>query len=453
MFVFFSLSMKEYSVKQFVFLLAACVYPDGILSAVSADESQPISLTADEIVLEKEVTVSSADSDDLADSDDASVRSGLSITATVNSAGELVEVNDEEAAVEGVGAAPDAGVPAVPPHKQIVIRLSGKADKDSAFATIGDDSQMKIHTKGKIVVVGPDGKRQEFAISGNEAGKVFKIVTGDEATDNSDQTASHIDSLVRVLKLQHAPGTGSDGEPVSETRLAIGVQCEDVPEALRSHLEMGEKGIMVGHVREKTPASEAALMKFDIILQIGDKDVATTDDLVSSVAASEGRELTLSIIRHGEPMKVVVTPRQLEFPVLLAPAQAFLFHEDLAQDSANLADHPAWQSLPESVRKELESHPGVQNSVRKFHPGIVIEQRVPSNDEDMQELIEQTRKLAEGSRKIAQRKAQDALEAAESAVSGKLAGSMETLRDQVRALEQKLEQLEKRLATEPEDEK
>ena len=208
--------------KQFVFLLAACACPYGFLSAVSADESQPIALTADEIVQEKEVTVSSADSDDLADSDDVSVKSEISITATVTSAEELA----------------------------------------------------KVWMNGKIVVVGPDGKRQEFAISGNEAGKVFKIVTGEEVAGNADQQASHSDFIVRVLK-EYARETGSDGEPVSESRLAIGVHCEDVPDALRSHLDLAEKGIMVDHVREKSPASEAALMKFDIILQIGDKDVAS----------------------------------------------------------------------------------------------------------------------------------------------------------------------------------
>ena len=383
--------------KQFVFLLAACACPYGFLSAVSADESQPIALTADEIVQEKEVTVSSADSDDLADSDDVSVKSEISITATVTSAEELA----------------------------------------------------KVWMNGKIVVVGPDGKRQEFAISGNEAGKVFKIVTGEEVAGNADQQASHSDFIVRVLK-EYARETGSDGEPVSESRLAIGVHCEDVPDALRSHLDLAEKGIMVDHVREKSPASEAALMKFDIILQIGDKDVATTDDLVSSVAASEGKELTLSIIRHGKPMKVVVTPGQMGFPVLLAPAKVFLSHEHSAQDTPDLADNPAWQSLPESVKKQLEGQIGVQKSLRKFHPGIVIEQRMPSNEKDMQALLEQARKLAEDSGKVAQRKAQEALESAESTVSGKLSGSVETLRDQLRSLEQKLEQLEKRLASEPE---
>ena len=87
--------------KQFLFLLSACVCPGGFLSAVSADESQPIALTADEIV----------------------------------------------------------------------IRLGGHGDENSALATTVDDSKTKVHMNGKIVVIGPDGKHQEFAISGNEAGK------------------------------------------------------------------------------------------------------------------------------------------------------------------------------------------------------------------------------------------------------------------------------------------
>ena len=280
--------------KQFVFLLAACVSPHGLPSTVSADETRSIVLTADEIVTEKEVTASPADTDEI------SVKSEVSVTATVNATDEAVNKNVKDAAVDGADSASETQVHADPSHKRIVIRLGGKADEDSASATIVDDSQAKVRMNGKIVVIGPDGKRQEFAISGNEAGKVFRIVTEDDVNGDDHPHANHIDSIVRILKLHGASGTASDGEPVSEARMAIGVQCEGVPDALRSHLDLGEKGIMVVHVREQSPATEAALMKFDIIVQIGDTDVATTDDLVSSVAASEGKELTLSIIRHGE---------------------------------------------------------------------------------------------------------------------------------------------------------
>ncbi len=435
--------------KQFVFLFAACVCSGGILSAVSADESESIALTADEVVEQKEVSAGSAETEDV------SAKSEISITATVDSAAEPVDEHVQDVAVDGADSAPDTGVLAVPSHKQIVIRLGGKADADSALATIVDDPQPKVHMNGKIVVIGPDGKRQEFAISGNEAGKVFKIVTGEEATGHEDQQTSHIDSIVRILKLHDGSGTASDGEPVGEARMAIGVQCEDVPDALRSHLDLGEKGIMVVHVREQSPASEAALMKFDIIVQIGDTDVKTTDDLVSAVAASDGKELTLSIVRHGEPIEVLITPRMMEFPVSLAPAQTGLIFRDMnPQSGVNIVPNPAWQSLPESMKKQLADHIGVQESLRKFHPGIVIEQRMPSNDKDMQALIEHVRKLAEESGKVAQVRTLKAAVSDESGAPRKMTESIEALRDQVRAMEQKLEQLEqleKRLDAEAED--
>ena len=423
--------------KQFLFLLSACVCPGGFLSAVSAAESQPIALTADEIVQEEKVTVSSADTDDV------SVKSEISITATVNATDEPVDENVQDAAADGADSASDSRVHAVPPHKQIVIRLGGQADEESALATIVDDSQAKVHMNGKIVVIGPDGRRQEFTISGNEAGKVFKIVTGEESTGNADQQASHINSIVRILKLHNASGE----ESVNEARVAIGVQCEDVQESLRSHLDLGENGIMVVHVREQSPASEAGLLKFDIITQIGDTDVTKTDDLVSSVASSEGKELTFSIIRHGEPMKISVTPRKMEFPVLFAPAQTGLNLGDLPQDTRHLAGNPAWQSLPESVRKQVEGQIGVQNSLRKFHPGVVIEQRMPSNEKDMQGLIEHARKLAEDSGRLAQTRSQKALAfmSDESGDAEGVAESIEALREKMHSMEERLDQLQKRL--------
>ena len=434
--------------KHFLFLLAACVCPNGFQSTVSADESRSIGLEADAIVQETEVTTSPAETDD------PSVESEVSITTTVNPSEEPVERNVQDAADDGTDSAPETEVVDPPSPGQIVIRLGGTADEDSAFATIVDDPQAKVQMDGKIVIIGPDGKRQEFAISGHEAGKVFKIVTVEEATGNEDQHAGHIDTIVRIMQRDDASGTTSDAEPMGEARMAIGVQCECVPDALRSHLDLNETGIMVVHVREQSPASDAALMKFDIIVQTGDTDVKTTEDLVSAVAASDGKELTLSIIRHGEPMKVVVTPRKMEFPVVLAPAQAGLFHGDLnSQSGVNFGPNPAWQSLSDSVKKQLESEIAVQNSVRKFHPGIVIEKQMPSNEKDMQRLIEHARKLAEESGKVARIRTQKNLVPDESATPRRNAESIEALRGQVRTMEQKLVQLEKRLASEEEGKK
>lgn len=445
--------------KQFMVLLAACVCPHVFLSAVSADESrlaaesQPIAVTVEEIVQQKVETTTSADADDVA------VESEVSVTTAFNAVEVTVEENVGEAAVEGADSTPlaasDEEVRAVPSQKRFVIRLDGNSDQNSALATIVDDSQAKVQTKEKIVVIGPDGKRQEFAISGDKAGKIFKIVTEEETIGNTDEQPSQIDSIVRILKLQDVTGTGSDGEPVSESRLAIGVQCEDVPEAVRSHLELGEKGIMIGCVREESPASDAALMKFDIIVQIGDTDVTTTDDVVSSVTASDGKELSLSIIRHGQPMKVMVTPRKMTFPLLLAPAQTELILHDLnSQGGNNHVQSPAWESIPESVRKKLKGPIGVQSSPRKFHPGVVIEQRMPSNEKDMQGLIEQVRKRAEDSGRVAQiRNLKAVLADTESGTPNKMTEQIEALQGQVYAMEQKLEQLEKRLTAEREDRK
>jgi hypothetical protein len=448
MFVYFSLSMKENSVKQVVFLFAACICPHGLLFAVSADEPRSVALTADEIVQEEEVTVSSADTED--------VQSEISITATVNATEVTVDENVQNAADDGADSAPDAGALAVSSHEQIVIRLGGNADKVSTLSTIVDDSQTKGPMDGKIVVIGPDGKKQEFTISGNAQGKMFKIVAGEESTGNADQQASHIDSIVRILKLHDTSGTAPGGGPVGEARMAMGVQCEDVPDALRSHLNLGEKGIMIVHVREQSPASEAALMKFDIIVQIGDTDVASTDDLVSAVAASDGTELALSIIRHGEPMKVVVTPKKMKFSVLLAPAQTGLIHGHLnSQNGINIVRNPAWDSIPESVKKQQADHIGVQNSLHKFHPGVVIEQRMPSNEKDMQALLEHVRQLAEDSGKVAQIRAQKALALVsdESGDADGVAESIKALRVQVRSMEQQLDRLQKRLDAEPEEKK
>jgi len=68
-----------------------------------------------------------------------------------------------------------------------------------------------------------------------------------------------------------------------------------------------ESGVMVISVEDGTPASEAGLARFDVIVAVDGSPVHTHPELVGTFAAMNvGDEVTLSIIRGGEPIPDVV---------------------------------------------------------------------------------------------------------------------------------------------------
>ncbi|MBN1910694.1 MAG: PDZ domain-containing protein [Pirellulales bacterium] len=89
----------------------------------------------------------------------------------------------------------------------------------------------------------------------------------------------------------------------------IGVQCIDVPDALRAHVELPEgQGILILEIVPKSPAVKAGLQENDILLKANDKPLGSVLDLVKAVDENKEQEMTLSLIRRGKPQTLKVTP-------------------------------------------------------------------------------------------------------------------------------------------------
>ena len=158
-----------------------------------------------------------------------------------------------------------------------------KVTVNSSTVQNGEDAEPRTSVSGRIVIVGPDGKRQEY--------------------DLSDKLPDGLKGVVGGLII---PGGEVDSD---EPRFMIGVNCEPVGELLRSHLKLGERGLVVNRVSTDMPASEAGVEKGDILLKVGDKDLKTLDDLVSAVLESKGEALTIQRIHRGDVSEVVVTAK------------------------------------------------------------------------------------------------------------------------------------------------
>ncbi len=88
----------------------------------------------------------------------------------------------------------------------------------------------------------------------------------------------------------------------------LDVRLAPVSKALDQQLELKGAGVVVEHVGPEGPAAKAGIKENDIILAVGDKPIKEPSDLMDAVDASEGKELSLKLMRSGKPQTVTVTP-------------------------------------------------------------------------------------------------------------------------------------------------
>ncbi|MEM7476048.1 MAG: PDZ domain-containing protein [Planctomycetota bacterium] len=91
----------------------------------------------------------------------------------------------------------------------------------------------------------------------------------------------------------------------------IGVHLESPSDAMRSQLKLYEnEGVIVSEVIADSPASEAGVERFDILLRAENKRVSTQDDLRAIIQESHGRPIEVQLMRAGAETKLEVTPKR-----------------------------------------------------------------------------------------------------------------------------------------------
>jgi len=230
----------------------------------------------------------------------------------------------------------------------------------------GEDGKPTVKITGKVIFIGPDGQKKEIDLDSKEGHALtLKMYQGGGKPGVMMlRSAKGAAGVGPVLQLTH--------EGVAEEeRYVIGVQCEEVSPLLQRHLKLESGGVVVVDVRDETPAAEAGLEKDDILISIDDKPLKTRDELITVVTESEGRELSVTVIRDGETQVLKITPKKMKVPVIVAPAEAEI------EEIRSLAG------------------PG-QNAVRlhRVHPGILLEGGIPRDHEALVKKLEALRRSA-----------------------------------------------------------
>ena len=88
----------------------------------------------------------------------------------------------------------------------------------------------------------------------------------------------------------------------------IGVSVSDIDESWMNRLKLGSReGAMVLQVLPGTPAYEAGLRQYDVIVRINGENVKNKDDLQDRIAEAKiGNQLTLTVVRDGKQQEFTV---------------------------------------------------------------------------------------------------------------------------------------------------
>jgi S1-C subfamily serine protease len=106
-----------------------------------------------------------------------------------------------------------------------------------------------------------------------------------------------------------------------KARAYLGVHAQSLTPALKDHLGLGvDKGALVTQVLPDSPAARAGLEEEDVVTQVGDKAVATPEELRDALQqVGPGKEVELTVARGRESVKLKVSPQE-------APAVSALPH-------------------------------------------------------------------------------------------------------------------------------
>ena len=289
------------------------------------------------------------------------------------------------------------------PAASIQIRVQAEGSSDPA-----DASGFSTAVAGKVIVISPDGTRREFDLNQQLPEGIRGVINGHRTemqgadgrqpgilrwqTGKPDPNSVDLPRRRTMIRqgtqIQFQP---SSDNRVAEKRLMIGVHCGETDELLRAHLKLGESGLVVVDVVPKSPAAEAGLQKYDLLLRSGDSELKTVHDLLKSVENAGDEPVTLHLLRNGDPLELTVKPRIMEQP------SEFVVSVWGTQVNPDLSGGESSGELPllsEQLLNELKQH-RAQLRLRQIPPGIMIERSLPQ--EEIQRLVDQAIKAAQDS--------------------------------------------------------
>jgi len=164
----------------------------------------------------------------------------------------------------------------------------------------------------------------------------------------------------RAAWAQGPPPMSGSGAPIRPSQYWLGLECYPVDDALRAHLDLPEgQGLLVAQTAPDSPAAEAGLRRYDVLVHADEKPLKSIQDLIDAVDAAKDNAMTLSLLRGGKPMTVEVTPTKRPEPVAVPGRPGLPFGE--------------WDHLPKWLEQMRPGEGGRPRMKFRFlRPGLIL---------------------------------------------------------------------------------
>lgn len=155
----------------------------------------------------------------------------------------------------------------------------------------------------------------------------------------------------------------------------IGLDCAPTDAALKSHLHLGDdQGLTVNMVLPGSPAANAGMKRYDVVVKANGQPVAKVMDLVQQVNESRGGELTVTLMRGGEEHLVKMMPEKRDVEEMEQLRRRF--HHRLGQGPLGgpqgLPDLAGMQELGDLFKQFPHLNQMGNGVFRSINPGIAI---------------------------------------------------------------------------------
>ncbi len=115
--------------------------------------------------------------------------------------------------------------------------------------------------------------------------------------------AVRLESLARLYTVQYRT-------LLTQSDSLIGISAAQVDDVLRSHLGLAEgKGVLVTEVADDCPAKQAGIQKNDVLVAVGDQEIAGVEGLNKLLEAAAEKATGIGVIRAGRRQTIQVTPK------------------------------------------------------------------------------------------------------------------------------------------------
>ncbi len=169
---------------------------------------------------------------------------------------------------------------------QIVLQVESSESKNSSEQTSEENDGIRRKTiiRKEIILIGPDGKQHRIP-AGN------------------------------AITIPHQVPDALSEQPHKdlENQFFIGVTLEIIPEGYHGLIGIEEgKGVLISEVLEKSPASEAGIQKYDVLLKLNGEPISSPMEFKKKVQENKEKKITLSIRRKQENLELSITPKAWE---------------------------------------------------------------------------------------------------------------------------------------------